>query len=75
MGEPQFGMRENKKSVTCGPKWVENGSILLLRKSILLLFARAGLLSKISLFFINNRVLGLIVLYNTVLENSYDNIL
>jgi hypothetical protein len=44
-------------------------------KSILLLFARArGLLSK-SLFFIINRVLGLLVYYNTVLENSYENIL
>jgi hypothetical protein len=49
-----------------------NGSI---EKLYSCFFARARGLLVYIFFFYYNRVLGLIVLYNTVLENSYDNIL
>jgi hypothetical protein len=51
------------------------GAYCCFSKSILLFFARAGLLTLYLFFFNINRVIGLLVLYNTVLENSYDNIL
>jgi hypothetical protein len=43
-------------------------------ESILLVFARAGLTKRLSLFLLINRVKGL-KLYNTVFGNSYENIL
>jgi hypothetical protein len=44
-------------------------------ESILLFLARAGLTRQYIFFFIINRVLGLVVCYNTVFGNLYDNIL